>query len=391
MRALFAGAAVVLRKELLDALRDRRTLLVVLLSSVAVGPLVLVLLSGLVAQIEERAGQRIVVAAGLEHAPTLRNYLERQSVEIREAPADHEAQLMSGRLGDPVLKVEPGFEAALARGEMPAVAIVSDSSNRRAEAGSGRLAQWLAGFAGERANLALALRGVPTALLRPIDVAQHDLASTRSRAAQFTGMLPFFVLMAVLYGAVNAALDTTAGERERGSLEPLLTNPASPLALVIGKWGAVAALGMGVALLSVASFLPAQALIRSETLRSLFVFGPAEALAFLLLLAPLAAALSALMMAVAIRCKSFKEAQASTTVVILAASLLPLVTLFEQGGEQPWYLWVPALAQATLMNRVLRGEPLGAVDIAQPLLLSALLAALCLAYLARRLRAAAVR
>jgi len=391
MRALLAGAAVVLRKELIDALRDRRTLLVVLLSSVAVGPLVLVLLSGLVAQIEERADQRVVVATGLEHAPTLRNYLERQSVEIREAPADHEAQLKLGRFGDPVLKVEPGFEAALARGEMPAVAIVSDSSNRRAEAGSGRLAQWLAGFASEQASLALALRGVPTALLRPIDVEQHDLASTRSRAAQFTGMLPFFVLMAVLYGALNAALDTTAGERERGSLEPLLTNPASPLALVLGKWGAVAALGMGVALLSVASFLPAQALIRSETLRSLFVFGPAEALAFLALLAPLAAALSALMMAVAIRSKSFKEAQASTTVVILAASLLPLVTLFEQGGEQPWYLWVPALAQATLMNRVLRGEPLGAVDIAQPLLLSALLAALCLAYLARRLRAAAVR
>lgn len=391
MRALLAGAAVVLRKELVDALRDRRTLLVVLLSSVAVGPLVLVLLSGLVAQLEERAGQRIVVATGLEHAPTLRNYLERQSVEIRAAPADHETQLRSGRLGDPVLKVEPGFEAALARGEQPAVAIISDSSNRRAEAGSGRLAQWLAGFASERASLALALRGVPQALLRPIDVEQHDLASTRSRAAQFTGMLPFFVLMAVLYGALNAALDTTAGERERGSLEPLLTNPASPLALVLGKWGAVAALGMGVALLSVASFLPAQWLIRSETLRSLFVFGPAEALAFLALLAPLAAALSALMMAVAIRCKSFKEAQASTTVVILAASLLPLVALFEQGGEQPWYLWVPALAQATLMNRVLRGEPLGAVDIAQPLLLSVLLAALCLAYLARRLRAAAVR
>jgi sodium transport system permease protein len=89
MRALLAGAAVVLRKELIDALRDRRTLLVVLLSSVAVGPLVLVLLSGLVAQIEERAEQRVVVAIGLEHAPTLRNYLERQSVEIREAPADH--------------------------------------------------------------------------------------------------------------------------------------------------------------------------------------------------------------------------------------------------------------------------------------------------------------
>ena len=74
-------------------------------------------------------------------------------------------------------------------------------------------------------------------------------------------------------------------------------------------------------------------------------------------------------MAMAIRCKSFKEAQANATVVMLAVSLLPLVTLFNQGGEAPWHLWVPALAQTTLMGRVLRGEALrcgrrGAADAA---------------------------
>lgn len=391
MNGLWMGAVVVFRKEIVDALRDRRTLLTVLLSAVAVGPLVLALLSGLVAQLEEQAEQRVVVTSGLGHAPTLRNYIERQTFEIQEAPPDYEARLKDSRLGEPVLVVDAGFETALVKGEPAEVWIVSDGGNRRAELGTARVARLLEDFSRERGTVALALRGVPTKLLRPIDVQERDLAGTRARGAQFTGMLPFFVLMAVLYGALNAALDTTAGERERGSLEPLLANPIAPLALVVGKWGAVASLGMLVALLSVLSFLPAQALIRSETLRSLFVFGPSEAVGFLALLAPLAGALSALMMAIAIRCKTVKEAQASNTLVILLASLLPLVTLFDQGGEHAWYLWVPALAQATLMNRVLRGEPISAADVLLPALMGVFVAGLCLAYVARQLRGAATR
>ncbi len=391
MKRWVEGAGAVFHKEIVDALRDRRTLATVLLSSVLMGPLVLALLSGLVASMEERADKRVVVTVGIEHAPTLRNFIERQTFRIEPAPDDYEAQLRKSSLGDPVLVLEADFEQRLERGDVPEVVVVSDSSNRQAEAGSGRLMRLLDGFNRERGGLTLALRGVPGSLLQAVEPQERDLASTRSRAAQFTSMLPFFVLMAVLYGALHAALDTTAGERERGSLEPLLANPAAPLALVLGKWGAVAAVAMLIALLSVLSFLPARLLIRSETLRSLFIFGPAEAASFLAVLVPLAAGLSALMMAVAIRCKSFKEAQASTTVVILAVSLLPLVSLFNQSGEKPWFLWVPALAQYTLMNRVLRGEAPGVGDVLLPLAVSLLLAGACLAFIARRLRAAAVR
>ena len=385
------GAAAVFRKEIVDALRDRRTLATVLLSAVLIGPLVLILLSSLVATLEERAERRVVLAVGLHHAPTLANFIERQTFRIESAPADYEARLRDGRQADPVLKIEPGFEAALAGGERPALAIVSDSSNAPAQAGAQRLAALLEGFNRERGALTLALRGVPAGLLRSVGVQERDLAGTRSRAARFTALLPFFVLMAVLYGALHAALDTTAGERERGSLEPLLTNPAAPLALVLGKWAAVATVAMLIALLSVCSFLPSGALIRSETLRALFVFGPREAAGLLALLVPLAAALSALLMAVAIRCRSFKEAQAGSTVVVLAVSLLPMAALFSSSGERPWFVWVPALAQYTLMNRVLRGESLDAAQWGVPLLVSALLAAACLAYVATRLRAAAVR
>ena len=376
----------VLRKELLDALRDRRTLLTILLSSVAIGPLVLVLLSALVADLEERADARELVVAGIEHAPTLRNYLERQTYRIRQAPADHERLLQRNRLGEPVLVVAEGFEAALARGEAPRVELVSSSANPRAAAGVARVARLLQGFSQEQAMLRLAWRGVAPASLQAVEVDEHDLASPAARAAQWATLVPFFMLMAVLYGALHAALDTTAGERERGSLEPLLMTPVPPLALVLGKWAAVAAVAMLIALLSCASFLPGQWLLRSETLAAMFRFGVREGAMFLGLLLPLAGALAALLMAIAVRCRSIKEAQASSTALVLGVSLLPLLTMFGRGGEAAWHLWVPALAQITLMGRVLKGEPMAGWELLLALGVCTALVALCLAFVARTLR-----
>lgn len=388
---MIAAAWTVLLKELRDALRDRRTLLAIVLSSVAVGPLVLVLLSTLVAGIEERAESREIVVAGIEHAPTLRNYLERQTYRVREAPKQFEQQLQNKQLGEPVLVIGPGFEVELARGQAPRVELVLSSANPRAMAGASRASRLLQGFAQEQAMLRLAWRGLSPAALQAIEVDERDLASPAARAAQWATLVPFFMLMAVVYGALHAALDTTAGERERGSLEPLLTNPVPPLALVLGKWGAVAAVAMLIALLSCASFLPGQWLLRSETLAAMFRFGVREGALFLALLLPLAGALSALLMAIAIRCRSVKEAQANATALVLAVSLLPLLSLFSQEGEAPWHLAVPALAQITLMGRVLKGEPMAAWEWALPLAVCGLLVLLCLGFVARGLRAAAMK
>ena len=381
----------VFRKEISDALRDRRTLLTVLVSSVLLGPLVLVAISALVASLESRAEQREVLVIGIENAPSLKNWFERQTYTVKAAPADFEAQLRSAKLADPVVVVPAGFEAALQRGESPIVELVSDSANQRSLAGAGPIARLLSGFSRERATLSLALRGVSLELLEPMHVEDRDLASTQTRATQITGMLPYFVMMAVLYGALNAALDTTAGERERGSLEPLLMNPAERWVLVVGKWGAVASVGMLIAVLSSLSFLPGQWVLRSDTLAAMFQYGPREAALFLVVLLPFAAAVSALLMAVAIRCKSFKEAQASSTVVMLGASLLPLVNVFNLGGDSPWYLWVPALAQNVLMTRVLKGEAFGAAQVLVPLAVCVMLTVVCVWFVARTLRSAAVR
>lgn len=388
---MMRDAWTVFRKELTDALRDRRTLLIVLLSSVAVGPLVLFLISTLVSGIEKRAEAREVVVLGQEHGPTLVNYLQRQTYTLKPAPADWERQLQDSKLGDPVLVIPPNFEADLARGEAPVVEVVGSSANQRANTGMRRLVNLLQGYNREQATLRLAVRGVSPAALEAMQVEERDLANPAARAAQLATMVPYFVLMAVLYGALNAALDTTAGERERGSLEPLLMNPSARSALVLGKWGAVASVGMLIAVLSCFSFLPAQWLLKSETLAALFRFGSPEAVRFLALLLPLAGALAALLMAIAIRCKTFKEAQANATVVVMVVSMLPLVTFFNQEGEQAWHLWVPALAQVTLMGRVLKGELIGPMEHAVPLLVCVAVAVGAMAYVARTLRTAAVR
>jgi sodium transport system permease protein len=363
----------------------------VLVSSVLLGPLVLIALSSFIATFEERAEKREVVVAGIEHAPSLANWFARQTYTVKAAPADYEARLRTSKLGDPVVVVPPDFEAALLRGEAPVVEVVSDSVNKQADTGAARIVRLLQGFNRERAVLNLAVRGISPELVENVQVEERDLASAQTRGTQVTGMLPFFVLMAVLYGALNAALDTTAGERERGSLEPLLMNPTQRIALVMGKWGAVATLGMLIAVLSCFSFIPAQWLLRSDTLAALFRYGWREALLFLVVLLPFAAALSAVLMAVAIRCRSFKEAQANSTVVILGISLLPLATVFNQSGEQPWQLWVPALAQQTMMTRVLRGEGFSVEQVVVPGVVCGLLTAAGLVFVARMLKTAAVR
>jgi sodium transport system permease protein len=388
---MIPAAWVVYLKELVDALRDRRTLTMVLLSSVAVGPLVLMLVSGLVGGLEKRAEAREIVVVGMERAPTLRNYLLRQTYNIRSAPEDWEQQLRDSKLGDPVLVIPERFEADLASGETPEVDLVSSSANQRSQAGVGSALRLLRGFNQEQGMLRLVLRGVSPGALEVVRVQERDLADAATRAAQLATMVPYFVLMAVLYGALNAALDSTAGERERGSLEPLLMNPAPRLALVLGKWGAVATVGMMIAVLSCLSFLPGQWLLRSEALAAMFRFGVGEALAFIALLLPVAAFLAALLMAIAIRCKTFKEAQANATGVVLAISLLPLVSILNQEGTAPWHYAVPALSQVTLMGRVLKGEDLPWADAALASGICVALTVVALVFVARTLRKAAVK
>jgi len=382
---------IVFFKELRDALRDRRTLLSVALPGLLVGPVMLFFLSMLVAQFESAAEKREVLVAGQQYGPSLINHIERQNFTVKAAPADYEKQLRDSSLTQPVLVIPKDFEAELARGDQPELEVVTDSANTRASAGAGQVAGLVRGFNTERARLHLMVRGISSDLLQPVDMTERDLASPGARAVRITSIIPMFVIMAVLYGCLTAALDTTSGERERSSLEPLLTNPAQHYTLVAGKWLAVALVGIAVAALASFSFVPAQWLIKSDALAAQFRFGVSEALRFAVLLIPVAAAMGAILMAAAIRTKTFKEAQASASVVLMVFSFMPLIAIMNPGGEAPWHYWVPGLAQYQQMMLVLKGEALRMDQWAPAVASSLIIIGGGLAYVAQQMRAAASR
>jgi len=378
-------------KEVKDAWRDRRTLRTVLLLSLVQGPVVLLLISTLASDKENRIDKREIYAQGMQYAPDLQNFIERQAYTIKAPPADAMDRLAAGQLEDAIVVVPADFEQRLQAMEMPAVEIYANSSSRGSGTARDVARNLLQSYAQERVGLTLALRGVAVASLKPLEVQERDMANANARAAQLTGsMIPLYVLIAVLTGAMGAAMDTTAGERERSSLEPLMMNPVSPWALALGKWGAVAALAAVIALLTSLSFIPAQVLIRSDALQALFRYGLSDAMRFGLICLPFAGAVAALLMASSIRGKSIKEAQAGNSLVLLVFMLLPLVSLLNDAAEPDWYYLVPSLAQQTLMLHVLRAEPIALWQWLLPCGIGLLLTVVGLAYVGRAMRSNAV-
>lgn len=382
MNAIF----VIFRKEINDAMRDRRTLMMVLFSSLIAVPLLLLIVSEVMSQVESQEDKRSVLAVNIQQAPGLENFILRQGYQIEAAPSGYEKKLRDKELAQPVLLVPDGFDDQLSQAKKVALEIVYDTSNTQAQFGLRPLKKLLEAYSQEHATLGLMMRGVSPEIFQLIEVREHHLNGPEQRKVNFTSMLPFVLLMAVVMGGMFAAIDTTAGERERGSLEPLMMNPLSGWQLALGKWAAVATVSMLVVFLTVLSFFPSQWLIRNEALRAEFQFGLLDAMRFLLILLPLAAGLSAIQVAIALTCSSFKEAQVRNQVFSMAVSMAPLLLMFNTGREPVWFQWAPVVAQNLMMNQVLKGELLAATPILIALAVCAVLTCASLAFVAQKVR-----
>lgn len=381
-----SATLAILRKEIRDALRDRRTLLVALISSLLGVPLMLFIFSVVLTQVESQEEKRSIMARGISHAAGLQNFIERQGYKIKTAPDDYEAKSQSKELDQPVLLIPDDFDDKLASGEKGTLEIAYDTSNRQAEFGVRPLRRLLDAYAQETATMGLMMRGVSLELLQRIDVREKHLKKPEERKATITTMLPMMVLMAIVLGGMYAAIDTTAGERERGSLEPLMMNPVTGLQLTLGKWGAVALVGMGVVVLTIFSFFPSQWLIHNETLKAEFQFNFRDAMGFLLVLLPLAASVAAIQIAVSLDCKSYKEAQVRNQMVTMFIPFVSLIPIIFPGREPAWFQWVPVLSQNQMMNQVLKGETLSPVAVGIAFLVCALMSVVSLAYISQKMR-----
>ena len=377
--------ATVLAKELRDALRDRRTALMVLVASVIAGPLTLVLVAQFVSGLEERAATLKVRMAGADHAPALVNFLRRADVEIESAPEDYAARVKDGSL-DAVIVVPRDFHERWLAHEDARVELVYDDSRTESAPAIRQSERLLDAFNHETAYLRLMARGVSPSLNESVKVDRVNAATPRQKGAVLLFLIPMFAILAPLLGGMTVAIDATAGERERGSLEPLLANPVSTVAFAAGKWLAAWASATTVTVITLAGFVVASALYAERKLPALLQFGVPEFARFVAIVVPLAALTSAAQMLISTYGRSYREAQTYVSYLATVVSFVPLVVMFSGARDAAWQAAVPALGQLMALQRVLRGDGLSAADAFVPAAIALALALAAVAAVARLLR-----
>lgn len=377
---------IVFRKELLDAFRDRRMVLVSLVIMPLAVPLVLAGMSafGASKQVEKLESTLELPVSGAERAPNLMAWLASHNLRIVAAPADPDAAIRSED-ADVILRVSADFAEDWRAGKPARVELIFDSS-RPIQSGTtiGRVRNLLDGYDREVGTLRLVARGIHPSVSNPLQVTSRDVATPESRFDLAQQLLPYLLLLLAFIGGMQLAIDATAGERERHSLEPLLTTPASREAIISGKILATAAFTLVSIAVTLAAYRLAFALLPGSRIdMSLDVPFGALAQLFVVIL-PIVMLGATLLTALAAFARSHREAQGYLPLLIFLPMVPTLFLMVAPVRTQLWMLAVPFLSQNQLILRVLRGEAIAALDWAVSLGSSLLLAGIAW-YVAARL------
>ncbi len=381
----------VFKKEVLDNTRDRRTLASALLMGPLFGPLLFAFVINLsiersLSDVEKMLDLPVL---GVEYAPTLVNYLKSRNIEIIEAPENRDAALASVKTGlhDVVVIIPEGYGEQMATGIPAKVELVSDQANTAADRDARRVRNVLYAYNQELAAIRLSARGVSPLVLRPLNIDDIDVSTASGRSGILLGMMSYFFIFAMLMGGMYLAIDTTAGERERGSLEPLLALPVTRDRLILGKIIATCLFMALSLILSLISFFFALKFMPLQELGMTPNFGPKVVVAAFFLLAPFILLGASVMTLVASFTKSYKEAQTWLSVVLLAPTLPILIVSLLTLRPRLEFMFVPSLSQHLLLIDMVKNEPVNVlhvvISVTSTLLLGGLLTWLC-AHLYRR-------
>ena len=382
------GIWAVFRKEFRENLRDRRTLLSALVFGPILGP---ALVAGLVqfgiTHAEEQSDEDILVAVmHPERAPNLLAYLTARGVNVETVKFDEAGarQAVATQAQKIILDFPEDFGARLQEGQPAPVVLYSDSSRSFERRGVGRVQTLISQYGLEIAQLRYLALGIDPISVLPISVQQIDVSTPSSRSVLVLNMMTYLVLLSMLFGGLYLAIDATAGERERGSLEVLLTSPVPREHLIYGKIFAAAAYMLISLVLSVAMFSVAMSFVGLEKLGITANLGPGAASKLIACCAPLILFGASYLSIVSGFAKSYREAQTYLGLVITIPTM-PLMFAGMLGLQaKPGFMFVPFLSQHLLMTTVVRAEPVEPVFVAISVA-STIVYGVLLMYLAGRL------
>jgi sodium transport system permease protein len=355
-------------KEIIDNLRDRRTLASALVMGPLFGPMLFAFVINLSIERSLSAADDTLdlPVIGQQHAPNLMRYLESSNMRIVDGPADRDAAVAAVKAGthDVVVLVGEDFGAQLRDGSPAKIEVFADHANSQAERDARRAQRALSGYSQELATMRLVARGVSPLVMRPINVDVVDVSTPSGRSAILLGMMSYFFIFAMLMGGMYLAIDSTAGERERGSLEPLLALPVTRDQLMLGKIAATCVFMAVSLLLSLCSFYVALKFMPLQELGMTPNFGPAVVIAAFFVLAPFILLGASLMTLVASFTKSYKEAQTWLSVVLIAPTLPIMIVSILTLRPQIEFMFVPSLSQHLLLVDMIKNEPVNMLHVA---------------------------
>lgn len=355
--SMMSTLMTVMRKELRDLSRDRRTLLLTLLF----GPLLYpVLLLGMGKLAESRVRTQIeqplqIPTIGADNAPNLVRFLAAQGLNASAAPKDLAAAIRNQDI-DVALRISDDFGEDWAAGRPALVEVIKDSTRRAAEVPSARLEAALATYNGQVGALRLMARGVDAQVARPLDVGSQDLASAEAKRGMILSMLlPVLLTLTSFIGGAYLVMDATAGERERQSLEPLLATPGSRSAIVSGKIAAACVVGFASLLLTLVAF-KVSAQIAPGNIGRQFNMNVGSMLQMLLVMLPMLLIGTSLLTFLSAAAKSMKEAQSHMTWLMLLPMLPGYALVAYPLKSELWQYSVPFLSQNQMLLKVIRHE-----------------------------------
>lgn len=356
---------VVFAKEVGDNVRDRRSLGSALLGAL-LGPaliliMVLVLGQALFTKVDKPLSLPV---QGVENAPALVQFLEQNNAQIKPAPADPLAAVRAGD-AEVVLIIPPGFGADFSAGHPATVELVLDTSRTSAQVTIERVRRLLSSYSQQIGALRLMARGVNPTVTSALAVQDVDVATPQSQVLLFLNMLPYLLMFTIFAGGAGVIIDATAGERERSSLEPLLINPVARWELVLGKLLASLPFATAAVLVSLAAFGIIFNVIPMEEIVGFRMTVDVSALGVIFLIClPMIFLASAIQMIIATFARSFKEAQTYVGFLPLIPALPGIGLAFLPVKPALWTMLIPTFGQQVLINQLMRGEVVSALNVA---------------------------
>ena len=357
----------VFRKEVLENLRDRRVILSAFFFGVLLAPMIFGLTTTMVSKraVANQDKPLNLPIAGASNAPNLVQFLRENGAKVEDVELTSDEAIAAVRSGrqDMVLLIGEDYGKALQAGESAPLSLVVDTSNSNTSPSADRARQLLNAYGHQLAVLRLMVRGINPAVIEPVGVQTLDVATPAGRSLLILGMMTYFCFMSMLVGGFYLAIDTTAGERERGSLEPLLTLPVSRSQLIVGKMLATSAFMSVSLLLTLATFGVVLTFIPLEALGMSANFGPRVILPIFAIMATFVPLGAGLMTVVASFTRSNREAQSWLSVVMMFP-IAPIMFAVVTGTKPSAALMaVPSLSQHLIATSLMRGDSIPALHV----------------------------